>query len=870
MHRRSDTALLRIVTAALTFLCGAVSHADDLPSLPLPACTEPGLPAYDNAVCEGARVTLKLAPQGLVGPSAADIHLEISTRSVDFRLDADRGGEPQFVTFTLTLPGPGSEPQPDGTIYYWQLHNLWPERMSDGGSTPGGINCLKDGESGFRSSCDGSQVPNGSPNYKAVLYRVGDCPLGTPTCTYRVVWGPYRQGSRVRKAAIYRVGFDYTLNIIGLKDGNPVFPSCGTDLATTNCTAGGGAAYTAFRTDPPPPLIPIAEATRLGRKKFKFDASASGPDAVAWEWTLRFPDAVYHEAAIVHDFALDDPPITSDHANVKIDDRWERIAFTNVRYTFGPPEGGVEGPLQIVSFVLAGIDENGVVTLTALVKNVGGEQIKDVFLLNEVEHEGEIEITPDGVTLEPGESTTFTVTFAYDTRYDMVTAKARAYGNVPSGPVKSPEARRDIRYDPGSPPVATTVSAATAPGDTTLPVTSNQGFTVGSYAAINPDGDTAEVRRIAALGSLIFSAPLAYPHDVGEIVTLVPPPLGDTAAPTITVTSPPPGGAACQGAPLTATFSCDDGDGVGVEECGGDITSGDSLDTTTSGTHTLVLRAWDASGNTATKTIGYSVGFCSSTLDAFRCYQAKPAPGTKFAPLPGVRFTHGFADLVVDLKKPQLLCTPVATTMNAPLDPATALEAYAIGIRKQQPKPAPRSGLSFTTQLGTFAVDVKKPTQLALPTAEDGTAPPTVTPNDLDRFSCYPAKLAKGQAKLAKGLELSVAGPFSDPPRQVTVKKLARLCVPSGADGAGAKHSEHLLCFQVAPAKGRCTAVAPRNAGGGCKKEADCGGDKRTAFCAAQTKFTKLPGRHVANDLDTGILDLGKEDVVCLPALPTP
>ena len=74
----------------------------------------------------------------------------------------------------------------------------------------------------------------------------------------------------------------------------------------------------------------------------------------------------------------------------------------------------------------------------------------------------------------------------------------------------------------------------------------------------------------------------------------------------------------------------------------------------------------------------------------------------------------------------------------------------------------------------------------------------------------------------------------------------------------------------MAPAKGRCTAVAPRNAGGGCKKEADCGGDKRTAFCAAQTKFTKLPGRHVANDLDTGILDLGKEDVVCLPALPTP
>ncbi len=104
----------------------------------------------------------------------------------------------------------------------------------------------------------------------------------------------------------------------------------------------------------------------------------------------------------------------------------------------------------------------------------------------------------------------------------------------------------------------------------------------------------------------------------------------------------------------------------------------------------------------------------------------------------------------------------------------------------------------------------------------------------------------------------------------MTVKKLVRLCVPVGTDGGATKHTEHLLCFQVAATKGRCAPAAPQNAGGGCKKEPDCGGTKTTTLCVPQAKFAKRTGHLVVNDLDTGTLDAAKDDVLCLPALRTP
>jgi hypothetical protein len=260
-------------------------------------------------------------------------------------------------------------------------------------------------------------------------------------------------------------------------------------------------------------------------------------------------------------------------------------------------------------------------------------------------------------------------------------------------------------------------------------------------------------------------------------------------------------------------------------------------------------------------------------LGSFRCYQAKPSAGSaKFTPILGVRANGTFDDVLVDLKKPLQLCAPADTTAEPLSDPQTHLEAYAIKLQQGQPKPVPQSGRQITSQLGTMVVDTAKSSQLMLPTAEDPVTPaPALTVNLVDRFTCYPVKLAKGQPKLLKDLQLTAGDQFTDPPKRVRVKKLVRFCTPTGANGAPAKQSGHLLCVQVAASKGRCADASPTNAGGACKAEPECGGVKgQTQLCVPQGKFVKQPGRNVANELDAGTLDAAKEDVLCLPAVLAP
>ncbi len=862
--------------ALLLLLVPTHSAAAELPSLPLPPCVEPDLPAFDNVVCEGARVTLaSLHPEGFVGPSVAGVSLAISTRTADFRLDADRGGQPQTISFTLTLPAPQVENGPGGKKYHSVLRNRWPDLLTDNGAAAGGLTCLKkkfSGELEFTRSCDGSQIPGSTPNDLAVLYRQGTCPDATPSCTYRVLWGAYNAlgATRVNQPAIYRVGFAYDIAVITELAGGGFDPQCGSNLATTNCIAGGGEAITAFRSDPPPKLQVTAVARRQGVRKFEFAASATGTEVQSYRWELKQIGLIEHKQIVVQDFADFDLGFSQGgQAVVYVHDPWSRFESRVVNYSFLAPTGQ-PGPISIVSFELVGVDENGLATLKAVVKNTGPEALTNVFLFGSEPIQGlNVKTTPSGTQLAPTESVEFTVTFQFDDR-TSITPIVQAFGTAPSGTIKSTEASKKVRRESEPPPVSTTVSAPSAAGNTILQVTSNTGFAPGDYVTVNAGTSTADVRPVAALGSLIFAVPLAHPHAVGEPVVKVAPPSGDTTPPTIAVTSPLPGGAVCQGAPLAATFTCSDA-GVGVEDCGGGVTSGQALDTTALGARQLVVEAWDENGNLASTTVSYTVAFCSGNVDAFRCYKTKPSKGApKFAPITGVRVKHDFEDVLVNLTKPQLLCAPADTVGDGVLDPDTHLEAYALKAQKGQPKPVPQSGLAFQTQLGSFVVDVKKPATLALPTAESPIAPPLVVPTDVDRFACYPAKLAKGQPKLAKDLQLTIADPFTNPPKRVAVKKLARLCVPTGIDGGAAKHAEHLLCFAVAATKGRCASGAPLNAGGGCKKEIDCGGTKTTAFCVPQAKLTALAGRRVANELDAGTLDVTKEDVVCLPALPTP
>jgi hypothetical protein len=81
----------------------------------------------------------------------------------------------------------------------------------------------------------------------------------------------------------------------------------------------------------------------------------------------------------------------------------------------------------------------------------------------------------------------------------------------------------------------------------------------------------------------------------------------DTTPPRITLSSPGDGATYLVGQQVWASFSCDDGNGSGMNGCKGDLPSGSQLDTSSPGAKTFGVTAYDRAGNVAHETRTYSV-----------------------------------------------------------------------------------------------------------------------------------------------------------------------------------------------------------------------------------------------------------------------
>lgn len=873
--------MVRRFSALAALIVALAVHAPAraaLPTLPLPDCAANGLTPGASTDCEGV-VESYAQDANIPRPAPGEVKIAISARAVDFRLPADSPQLAQVLTFTFTFPGEQTSTAPNGNVYHSKVGKVpWPDKVVAFASLY--FTC-KQADEFWSGGCDGKPEGAGENPDRVQLERIGACSDTSPSCSYQVVWGPYDR--RVREPMIYRVGFQFYGGYTYETTSHTT--PCGTDPLVDGCALGGGIGYATYATTSPPALDAVAKAKRRGAKVFEFDSTGSAPDVVSQTWTIQVTDldqqGLHSLTSTFPSFTLDfDDATDIDGANipgsffqsahtaqVEVVDRWGRHDFGFVEYSFLDP-AGTEGPLKIKSFVLVGVDQDGLATLKATIENTTDDEITGVYVigrdsLSQVSPSS----TPQSLTIAGKATAEFTITVQFDQR-DELTIEAKAFGTSGSGPVKSSPSSKSFDRD-GNVKGKTTVTQASQAGDHTLHVDSNDGFKPGDYVVVGA-GDDAEARHVEALGSLIFDAPLARAHAVGDPVYVFDNTV-DVVPPKLVVTSPVEGAVVCQGAPLAAAFTCSDAE-TSVEGCGEGVTNGQPLDTTTAGPKQTRILAWDLAGNTTEKTIGWTVAVCATDIDAFRCYQAKPASGApKFAPIAGVRVNGAFDDVLVDLTKPAELCLPADTSGDGFVDAETHLEAYLAKLQKGQPKTAAHTGLPVLSQAGALVVDTAKVAQVMLPTAEDPTSSPSLSVNEVDRFLCYAAKLAKGQPKLSKTLELTVADGFTSPPKRVTVKKLVRLCTPVGVGGGATKHDARLLCFQVAQTKGRCAEAAPVNAGGGCKKETDCGGTKgSTTFCATQAKFAKHTGRNVANDVDAGTLDLSKEGVLCLPAVAGP
>ena len=82
----------------------------------------------------------------------------------------------------------------------------------------------------------------------------------------------------------------------------------------------------------------------------------------------------------------------------------------------------------------------------------------------------------------------------------------------------------------------------------------------------------------------------------------------DRTPPVITIVSPSDGATYIRGQQVWAAFACDDGQyGSGVTSCKGDLPPGSLLDTSTLGTHTFAVTAYDRAGNDSHAISAYSV-----------------------------------------------------------------------------------------------------------------------------------------------------------------------------------------------------------------------------------------------------------------------
>jgi hypothetical protein len=103
--------------------------------------------------------------------------------------------------------------------------------------------------------------------------------------------------------------------------------------------------------------------------------------------------------------------------------------------------------------------------------------------------------------------------------------------------------------------------------------------------------------------------------------------IADRTPPSITLDTPADGATYTLGQQILARYSCDDGpNGSGLNGCKGDLGSGSPLDTTSLGTRTFSVSAYDRAGNEAQVTHSYSVVY------AFSGFASPAAPYPTAAP----------------------------------------------------------------------------------------------------------------------------------------------------------------------------------------------------------------------------------------------
>jgi hypothetical protein len=180
----------------------------------------------------------------------------------------------------------------------------------------------------------------------------------------------------------------------------------------------------------------------------------------------------------------------------------------------------------------------------------------------------------------------------------------------------------------------------------------------------------------------------------------------------------------------------------------------------------------------------------TSTLPAFQCYEVDHA---RFS-LPGVNLSNQFGTSVATVSMPRLLCNPASIDGDHPAAPGAPGHLVGYSLLQTSPPPSPIRGVHVTNALGSFVVEVLRPTRLLVPSAKSlTTPPPPLSPSVLlDHYECY----------RVRGAGPTNAGAITMQDQFVTIgekiMQLRQLCVPVDKNGGGITNpARTLMCYRT-------------------------------------------------------------------------
>ncbi len=183
-------------------------------------------------------------------------------------------------------------------------------------------------------------------------------------------------------------------------------------------------------------------------------------------------------------------------------------------------------------------------------------------------------------------------------------------------------------------------------------------------------------------------------------------------------------------------------------------------------------------------------------VDHYKCYKARPAPGTSRLVAIEARLEDAFESKLAKVVKTDSLCVAVGVDGHAIQDPQATLQCYAIRDAAGQPR-SPRRTVDAADDVATTTLQTRDPQLLCLPASRDG-GPTTA---QLAGMKCYAATPVRDGARFVPS-QISLVDAFDA--KATRVVEPTSVCVGVARDGASLVDPEaRLHCYEIKDAPGQ-------------------------------------------------------------------